>query len=366
MTCLAPLLQLLLLLAVVIDDSQWNTHALQLSNGWNMLRPDQIEAIDQFQVQLMKPLLPMFYNRSISWTSRQNANVTVQFTGKAITVVGARGPAGSDCTLILDGKTLPDGCSTRAPDFIANQTLFQYDGLASGIEHNLTMINSGEGFMYIDYANITDSLPAPVIRLPGLQTPLVSTAPGVLMSSSSGASPATNVAAPLATARPLPMTAELLHPSYTFNWNSRVYFVFLFGATMLVLIIGMVIHHRHEEARNRQLLTAGSFMGAAGASKTSTLKSRFNKLNSVRKSKISAPMQDVEFTAGGAGHAREVSEGSDKFGVSSWNSHDRLRHDKQTSISSGREGQRRGNQMTLGEALNHDNMAFPRPPAPPQ
>jgi hypothetical protein len=51
--------------AVVIDDSQWNTHALQLSNGWNMLRPDQTEAIDKFQVQLMNPLLPMFYNRSI-------------------------------------------------------------------------------------------------------------------------------------------------------------------------------------------------------------------------------------------------------------------------------------------------------------
>ena len=132
---------------------------------------------------------------------------------------------------------------------------------------------------------------------------------------------------------------------------------------MLVLILGMVIHHRREEAKNRQLLPAGSFMGAgATASKTHTLKSRFNKLNSIRKSKISSPMQDIGFSSG---HAREVSEGSDKFGLSSWNSHDRLRHGKQTSISSGREGRRQGNQMTLGEALKHDR-AFPLPPAPPQ
>lgn len=95
---------------------------------------------------------------SLSWTSRKNANVTMRFTGKAITLVGARGPAGSECTLVLDGKTLPDGCSTRALEFIANQTLFQHDGLAGGSEHNLTLINSGDGFMYFDYANITDSL----------------------------------------------------------------------------------------------------------------------------------------------------------------------------------------------------------------
>ncbi|KAJ9124421.1 hypothetical protein QFC24_003209 [Naganishia onofrii] len=94
----------------------------------------------------------------ISWTSQKDANITLRFTGKAITVVGARGPAGSACTLILDGKTLPYGCSTRAQEFIVNQTLFQYDGLASGSEHNLTLVNSGEGFVYFDYANITDSL----------------------------------------------------------------------------------------------------------------------------------------------------------------------------------------------------------------
>lgn len=53
--------------ALVIDDSQWNTPQLQLSDGWNMLRPDQTEAIDLFQVDLMRPLLPMFFNRSIRY-----------------------------------------------------------------------------------------------------------------------------------------------------------------------------------------------------------------------------------------------------------------------------------------------------------
>ncbi|KAJ9123259.1 hypothetical protein QFC22_001455 [Naganishia vaughanmartiniae] len=317
-----------------------------------MLRPDQTEAIDKFQVQLMSPLLPMFYNRSISWTSQKGTNVTLRFTGKAITVVGARGPAGSDCTLILDGKTLTDGCSTRALKFIANQTLFQYDGLASGTEHNLTMINSGEGFMYFDYVNVTDSPPAAVIRLPDSQTPLSSSAPGTSMSS-------LIVAAPLPTARPQPMTAEMLNPSYTFDWNSRVYFVFLFAAAMLVLIMGMLLHHRREEAKNRQLLTASSFIGAGAASKTRGFRSRLDKLNEIHKSKISGPIKDVEFSSG---HARKVSEGSDKFGLSSWNSHDRLRHETQTSISSSREGQRQGNQMTLGEALKYDR-TFPQPPA---
>lgn len=53
--------------ALVIDDSHWNTHPLQLSDGWNMLRPDQTEAIDPFQVSLMRPLLPNFFNRSIRY-----------------------------------------------------------------------------------------------------------------------------------------------------------------------------------------------------------------------------------------------------------------------------------------------------------
>lgn len=52
-------------IAYIIDDSQWATPALQLSPGWNMLRPSQVETIDPFEAALMRPLLPLFHNQSI-------------------------------------------------------------------------------------------------------------------------------------------------------------------------------------------------------------------------------------------------------------------------------------------------------------
>lgn len=51
--------------AYTIDDSQWATTALQLSPGWNMLLPSQVETIDSFEAALMRPLLPLFHNQSI-------------------------------------------------------------------------------------------------------------------------------------------------------------------------------------------------------------------------------------------------------------------------------------------------------------
>jgi hypothetical protein len=51
----------------IIDDSEWNTFSLQLSDGWNMARPTQIEALNGTEVEDMREYgLGNFYNSSIS------------------------------------------------------------------------------------------------------------------------------------------------------------------------------------------------------------------------------------------------------------------------------------------------------------
>ena len=50
-----------------IDDSEWNTFSLQLSDGWNMARPSQVEALNGTEVEDMREYgLGNFYNSSIS------------------------------------------------------------------------------------------------------------------------------------------------------------------------------------------------------------------------------------------------------------------------------------------------------------
>lgn len=161
--------------ALVIDDSHWNTHPLQLSDGWNMLRPDQTEAIDLFQVELMRPLLPMFFNRSTryvftlrivtrdsangcdSWTQKKDANFTLRFTGSAITVVGAKGPSAGGYAVFLDGTPVAGTFEATAEQFVADQTLFARQGLSDAVEHSVVVVNTGGGFLYFDYANFTNA-----------------------------------------------------------------------------------------------------------------------------------------------------------------------------------------------------------------
>ncbi|KAJ9092963.1 hypothetical protein QFC19_008561 [Naganishia cerealis] len=127
---------------------------------------------------------------------------------------------------------------------------------------------------------------------------------------------------------------------------------------MALIILGLLIKHRHTEAKNRKPLAARSFMGAGAAGKRGTIRSRLNKLNGIRKSKISVPMKDVESLPG---HVRMHSEqGSDKPGLWIWTSRDHLQSKAPTNILSSDEGHKPSKQMTLGEALKQDRM-YPPP-----
>jgi hypothetical protein len=55
----------------IIDDSQWNTPFLQLSAGWNMARPDQVESLNKTEVEMMREEYgwDRFFNKSISWVT---------------------------------------------------------------------------------------------------------------------------------------------------------------------------------------------------------------------------------------------------------------------------------------------------------
>lgn len=66
-----------------IDDSQWSTPPLTLSAGWNMLRlGGSNEYIDEQGTSVMIPLLPNFWNQSISWTNTADASTTLNFIGR--------------------------------------------------------------------------------------------------------------------------------------------------------------------------------------------------------------------------------------------------------------------------------------------
>lgn len=64
-----------------IDDSQWNTPALSLSPGWNMLRTGSAEYISAEEVEMMRPLLSGFHNSSYSWNTHAGCSNTLSFVG---------------------------------------------------------------------------------------------------------------------------------------------------------------------------------------------------------------------------------------------------------------------------------------------
>lgn len=65
-----------------IDDSEWDTPALSLSPGWNMIQLNgDNEYINATQVAAMTPLLGHFWNSSISWATNKGCSNTLSFIG---------------------------------------------------------------------------------------------------------------------------------------------------------------------------------------------------------------------------------------------------------------------------------------------
>lgn len=92
-----------------------------------------------------------------SWTQKRNANFTLRFTGSAIKVVGAKGPSAAGYAVFMDGTPVAGTFDAIAEQFVANQTLFARDGLSAAVEHSVVVVNSGGGFLYFDYANVTSA-----------------------------------------------------------------------------------------------------------------------------------------------------------------------------------------------------------------
>ncbi|AAW42873.2 hypothetical protein CNBD3170 [Cryptococcus deneoformans B-3501A] len=90
-----------------VDDSQWSTPALSLSPGWNMLRVNgSDEYINQTEVDSMRPLLEIFWNNSISWTTTLGSWTSIYFNGTSISAFGLAGPNQGKFTAVLDGEAM--------------------------------------------------------------------------------------------------------------------------------------------------------------------------------------------------------------------------------------------------------------------
>lgn len=158
-----------------IDDSQWSTPPLTLSAGWNMLRlGGSNEYIDEQGTSLMTPLLPNFWNQSISWTTTADASTTLNFIGRLLstdsleaaadtrigTDIWAYGMAGPDqgaYKAVLDGKEVGK-YTANSPKANYNSLLFAAHELQDGIVHRLQLVNDQAGAsLAFDMALITTS-----------------------------------------------------------------------------------------------------------------------------------------------------------------------------------------------------------------
>ncbi|GHJ85974.1 hypothetical protein NliqN6_2376 [Naganishia liquefaciens] len=264
--------------AYIIDDSQWATPPLQLSPGWNMLRPTQLETIDPFEASLMRPLLPLFHNQSISWTRQKGANYTLRFTGTSLSIHGPRGPSGSRCRIILDSQSTSEAVDGYAQVFSPNETLWRMDRLQVG-EHVVTVVNEGEGYMYFDYANVTSSLDS---------TPSSSSTVTPQSTTSSSTSLIALPSAPYD-----PAILQSLAEGYVFKMNGATYFVIILTCTMLLLALILILTHRHRSLPHPQstksfLLPTSSTVSthpSSGFPRVSALKRHL-----IRKSHISPPL----------------------------------------------------------------------------
>ncbi|OCF33519.1 hypothetical protein I316_04940 [Kwoniella heveanensis BCC8398] len=127
-----------------IDDSQWATSALELSDGWNMLRVNGSDQwIGKFQVQVkeMRTVLNQFWNQSVSWTNKEGSWTKLSFVGTDIWAYGIAGPQYGSLRINLDNQDSEIHSLTQETvDY--HTLLFEAHGLEDS-EHSLTFTNLG-------------------------------------------------------------------------------------------------------------------------------------------------------------------------------------------------------------------------------
>ena len=128
-----------------IDDAQWATSTLLLTPDWNMLRINgSNQYINQTQVDAVTPLLPNFWNGSLSWTTTENASTTLVFTGTDISAYGLAGPGQGAYVVELDNKTI-GRYTAHADEADFTHLLYAAHGLDSNTTHYLTLTNGANG-----------------------------------------------------------------------------------------------------------------------------------------------------------------------------------------------------------------------------
>lgn len=163
----------------------------------------------------------------------------------------------------------------------------------------------------------------------------------------------------------------------TFNWNASVYckisrflfqipayrradsayalpiqVVIIFAALMSLLVIGMILHHIHQGSKARSKAHQSFFSGDASKQPPPPTKatSKLENLKRFRKSKIFSP---AEAGAAAESSPTEMQRPSSSDDLLEWNRPPppRLRPRDVADDSASFESGRRGNQMTLAEAL---------------
>jgi hypothetical protein len=111
---------------------------------------------DTAEAAVLTPLLPSFFNSSVSWTSDNGSSVTTTFTGNYLAVQLPLYPAVGSFIPTLDSVAYPAvNLSKNLPDPSRDSSLtygevgWHIAGLADG-EHTFTMTNVGSGVMMVD------------------------------------------------------------------------------------------------------------------------------------------------------------------------------------------------------------------------
>ncbi|KAH8079935.1 hypothetical protein HD553DRAFT_362580 [Filobasidium floriforme] len=244
--------------AIIVDDSQWNTNALQLSDGWNMARPTQIEMLNETEVERMQEFgLQNFFNSSISWTRTERAWNIITFRGSTIEIFGVRSPDSGHLTVEIDEEEVVS-INAYSDRFITNSSIFKTTDLGAETTHSLRLIN-GNGLMYFDYAVVgnqsvsstTSSKPSPtgLIVASGVETSRKSTTsvtPGEAMMNM-GLDPA---------------KVALLAVTPHFEWNWRVYFTIAFTAFMAIVAIILILMQYRRDQKLKSRISRSFFNSA--------------------------------------------------------------------------------------------------------
>ncbi|KAL7423100.1 hypothetical protein Q5752_002399 [Cryptotrichosporon argae] len=276
-----------------IDDSYWATPSLALSAGWNMLHANGTdESINATQVAVVEPLLPEFWNGSLSWTSTEGASTTLTFTGTDVWAYGPLWPAGGDFTATLDNETLGT-YSTYASSATYSAVILAVSGLAD-TTHTLELANTDDDGAWLAFDVLVVQSVAAFENATTLAAAAESAAASVAAAAAAAAAESSALAASeaaAAAAAGMTWTAselELLAVAYVFHWNAAAVLTAAVAALMgvcAVLFAGaLVVRRARARSPTQRQAEPARAPGAARRNRPAT-----RVLDAIRGRKISAP-----------------------------------------------------------------------------